>query len=152
VSTPIKIVISDDEPSILNILSDHLTKEGYQVIATKDGLEGLEVCRREHPQLAIFDIVMPHMTGIEACEKLREDPAFECMAIFMLTGMGKESDIVAALKAGADYYMTKPFKKEELLKSVKKLLADGASGKLPSIALRKRANLQEENKKREGKP
>jgi two-component system alkaline phosphatase synthesis response regulator PhoP len=116
---PKKILVIEDEPGILLSLKDEFESEGYAVSTAKDGLKGLEMARKERPDLIILDVMMPKMDGYEVCKMLRkeEDPT----PIIMLTVKDKEIDKVLGLELGADDYVTKPFSLRELTARVKAL-------------------------------
>ena len=118
----IKILCVDDEPDILEILKYNLSNEGYQISTAKDGKIAVKKAKETHPNLIIMDIMMPNMDGIEACEILRSDEAFNDTLIMFLTARGEDYSYVAAYEAGADDYVTKPVKPKILLSKVKGLL------------------------------
>lgn len=111
-----KILVVDDEQSIVNIIAYNLKKEGYDVICACDGEEGLELAFEEYPDLILLDIMMPKMDGYEVCRKIREKSN---VPIIMLTARADEVDKVIGLEMGADDYVTKPFGNRELLARVK---------------------------------
>ena len=113
---PGKILVVDDEASIVNIISFNLKKEGYEVITAGDGETGLELALREKPDLVLLDIMMPQMDGYEVCRKIREKSN---VPIIMLTARADEVDKVIGLEMGADDYVTKPFANRELMARVK---------------------------------
>lgn len=118
----IKILLVDDEPDILEILSYNLTAEGYQVFTAKNGAEGVEKARKKHPHLIILDVMMPEMDGIEACEIIRRTEGLEDTIVAFLTARSEDYSQVAGFDAGADDYITKPIKPKVLLSKVKALL------------------------------
>lgn len=118
----IKILLVDDEPDILEILSYNLSAEGYQVFTAKNGKKALEVAEENLPNLIILDVMMPKMDGIETCEKLRKIPALQKTIITFLTARGEDYSQVAGLDAGADDYITKPIRPKLLVSKVKALL------------------------------
>tara|TARA_R110002167_G_scaffold233264_10_gene438531 strand:- start:860 stop:1549 length:690 start_codon:yes stop_codon:yes gene_type:complete len=118
----IKILLVDDEPDILEIVSYNLTAEGYQVFTAKNGIEGVEKAKKKVPHLIILDVMMPEMDGIEACETIRNSPGLEHTIIAFLTARGEDYSQVAGFDAGADDYITKPIKPKVLVSKVKALL------------------------------
>jgi two-component system alkaline phosphatase synthesis response regulator PhoP len=118
----IKILLVDDEPDILEILSYNLTAEGYQVFTAKNGMEGVEKAKKKKPHLIILDVMMPEMDGIEACEIIRATKGLEETIITFLTARGEDYSLVAGFDAGADDYITKPIKPKVLVSKVKALL------------------------------
>lgn len=111
-----KILVVDDEASIVNIISYSLTKEGYEYITANDGEEGLDLFHKEKPDLVLLDIMMPKMDGYAVCKKIRETSD---TPIIMLTARADEVDKVLGLEMGADDYVTKPFSNRELMARVK---------------------------------
>ena len=118
----IKILLVDDEPDILEIVGYNLSSGGYEVFTASDGLKGIEIAKKEVPNLIILDVMMPNMDGIEACEKLRELPELSNTIITFLTARSEDYSQVAGFDAGADDYITKPIKPKVLLSKVKGLL------------------------------
>ena len=121
-SDNIKILLVDDEPDILEIVGYNLSSGGYEVFTASDGLKGIEIAKKEVPNLIILDVMMPNMDGIEACEKLRELPELSNTIITFLTARSEDYSQVAGFDAGADDYITKPIKPKVLLSKVKGLL------------------------------
>src|SRR6056300_984212 len=118
----IKILLVDDEPDILEIVSYNLSAEGYQVYTANNGVEGVAKAKKKQPHLIILDVMMPEMDGIEACEKIRATPSLENTIIAFLTARGEDYSQVAGFDAGADDYITKPIKPKILVSKVKSLL------------------------------
>ena len=115
-----KILIIEDEDSILMALSDDLKIEGYEVSTAKDGLSGLSKAKEQRYDLIILDIMLPQMNGFEVCKQLRQ--AGITTPILMLTAKSQEIDKVLGLELGADDYVTKPFSPRELIARVKAIL------------------------------
>ena len=103
-----KILIADDEPDILDILSYNLIKEGYHVVTAKDGEEAIEKSNQERPHLIILDMMMPKKTGVQVCQVLRAQTAFKDTLIMFLTALNDESTQIRGLETGADDYVSKP--------------------------------------------
>ena len=118
----IKILLVDDEPDILEIVSYNLAAEGYEVFTAKNGVEGVAKAKKKSPHLIILDVMMPEMDGIEACEIIRNTPGLENTIITFLTARGEDYSQVAGFDAGADDYITKPIKPKVLVSKVKALL------------------------------
>ena len=118
----IKILLVDDEPDILEIIRYNLDKEGYQISMASNGLEGIKIAEEIIPHLIILDIMMPHLDGIETCERLRQDERFNETIVVFLTARGEDYSHIAAFDAGADDYVTKPVKPKILVSKVKGLL------------------------------
>jgi DNA-binding response OmpR family regulator len=115
-----KILIVEDEESILMPLEDNLKLEGYEVSCARDGLEGLSMAAERPFDLIILDIMLPKMDGFEVCKRLRQDRVMT--PILMLTAKSQEIDKVLGLELGADDYVTKPFSSRELLARIKSIL------------------------------
>jgi DNA-binding response OmpR family regulator len=115
-----KILIIEDEESILFPLEDNLRLEGHEVSSAKDGLKGLAMAKEQNYDLLILDIMLPKMDGFEVCKQLRQ--AKITTPILVLTAKSQEVDKVLGLELGADDYVTKPFSPRELLARVKALL------------------------------
>ena len=118
----IKILLVDDEPDILEIVSYNLSAEGYEVFTAKNGVEGVAKAKKKNPHLIILDVMMPEMDGIEACEVIRNTPGLENTIITFLAARGEDYSQVAGFDAGADDYITKPIKPKVLVSKVKALL------------------------------
>ena len=88
-----KIVIAEDEPDIRELIAFTLRFAGHDVITGQNGLEGYELTKREHPDLAMFDVRMPKMTGYDACKKIKEDPEIRDIPVIFLSAKGQESEI-----------------------------------------------------------
>ncbi|HFA50789.1 MAG TPA: response regulator transcription factor, partial [Bacteroidetes bacterium] len=130
----IKILIVDDEPDILEILSYNLRKEGYQVFTAKNGASAVKKAEEVMPTLIILDIMMPQMDGVEVCRTIRGDKKFDDVLIAFLTAREEDYSQIAALDVGGDDYITKPIKPRVLMSRVKALLRragrfDDAKGK-----------------------
>lgn len=128
-----KILVVDDETSIVNIIAYNLKKEGYEVLTANDGEAGLEKAINSSPDLVLLDIMMPKMDGYTVCRKIREKSD---VPIIMLTARADEVDKVLGLEMGADDYVTKPFGNRELMARVKANLR-----RIPSLK-EKTGNLQ----------
>lgn len=114
-----RILIVDDEPNLVDLLHDYLSREGYTVAAAADGPAGLEVARTFDPDLVVLDVMLPEMDGIEVCRQIRR---FSDAYILMLTARTEEIDKIIGLSVGADDYVTKPFSPREVVARVKALL------------------------------
>ena len=112
-----KILVVDDEKSIVDIISYNLNKDGYEVITAYDGQQGLKIALTENPDLILLDIMMPKLDGFEVCKRIREKKLQ--MPIIMLTARAEEVDKVLGFELGADDYVTKPFGVRELMARIK---------------------------------
>jgi len=118
----IKILLVDDEPDILEIVSYNLQNEGYQIFTASNGIDAIQKAKKVVPHLILLDVMMPEMDGIEACEKIRDLKGFEEVIIAFFTARGEDYSQVAGFDAGADDYITKPVKPKVLVSKVKSLL------------------------------
>ncbi len=116
-----KILIADDEPDILEIIQYNLQNEGYDVITAKNGNEAIDQAKRFTPDLIILDIMMPGKNGIEVCNILRMQPAFNDTLIIFLTALSDEGTEVKGLETGADDFITKPVSPKVLVSKVNAL-------------------------------
>jgi len=114
-----KVLVVEDELTLLDTLEYNLTRQGYEVHTAADGPTALEVARQEKPDLIVLDVMLPGLDGFEICRILRQEMS---VPILMLTARDDEVDKVVGLEVGADDYMTKPFSMRELLARVKALL------------------------------
>jgi two-component system alkaline phosphatase synthesis response regulator PhoP len=114
-----KILVIDDEPSILNLVTAYLKPEGYEVCVAADGQSGLKAARAFKPDLIILDIMLPGMDGLELLARLRRESQ---VYVILLTAKTEETDKIVGLSVGADDYMTKPFSPRELIARVKAAL------------------------------
>src|SRR5574342_1295748 len=114
-----KILIIDDEPSIVKLVSAYLQPEGYEVYTATDGPSGLKAARAFKPDLVILDVMLPGMDGLELLSRLRRESE---VYVIMLTARTEETDKIVGLSVGADDYVTKPFSPRELVARVKAAL------------------------------
>lgn len=115
------ILIADDEPDILEIISYNLLKEGFTVYTARDGNEALEKARLLEPGMLILDVLMPYKSGIEVCRVLRSETRFKNTLILILTALSDEGSHIKGLDSGADDYVTKPISPKVLLSRVNAL-------------------------------
>ncbi len=121
-----KILVIEDEDGIIHLLNLYLKDAGFEVVAAKDGADGLALHARLHPDLVILDIMLPALDGFEVCRRIR---AWSKTPILMLTARGDEDDRIQGLDLGADDYLVKPFSPRELVSRVRAILrrVDGAA-------------------------
>jgi DNA-binding response OmpR family regulator len=117
-----KIVIAEDEPDIRELIAFTLRFAGHEVITGNNGQEGYELTKSEHPDLAMFDVRMPKMTGYDACKKIKADPEISHIPVVFLSAKGQESEIEQGISAGAEEYLLKPFAPDQLTERVKAIL------------------------------
>jgi DNA-binding response OmpR family regulator len=116
------VLIVEDESDVLDLLRYNLAKAGFSVLAAGDGLQGLEMARKNRPDLVVLDLMLPAMDGYSVCKMLRKDSETETLPILMLTARSEPSERVHGLEIGADDYVTKPFSPRELVLRVQALL------------------------------
>jgi two-component system alkaline phosphatase synthesis response regulator PhoP len=117
-----KILVCDDEPYILMALTDAVEMEGYECVTAINGKEALEKARETRPDLIMLDIMMPFMDGFEVCRELKADAATRDIPVIMLTAKSQQVDIQKGKDAGADDYITKPFRPSTLRKKFNEVL------------------------------
>ena len=120
--TPARILVVDDNPANVDILRARLLAQGYEIITASDGEEALDVVRDQLPDLILLDIMMPKLDGVEVCRRLRADPTLPFIPIVLVTAKSDSKDVVAALEAGGDEYLTKPLDHAALGARVKSML------------------------------
>jgi DNA-binding response OmpR family regulator len=116
-----KILIVEDEPDILKLVTLYLEKEGYRTVSAASGMEGLRQVKQEKPDLVVLDLMLPEIDGLEVCRRLRSVPATAMLPIIMLTAKAEESDTIIGLELGADDYVTKPFSLKTFVARIKAL-------------------------------
>ncbi len=121
-SDPARILVVDDTPENVLLLSAVLEKKGYQVVTASSGAEALQLIATEPPDLVLLDVVMPQMSGYEVCRKIRENPATGVLPVVMVTALDPGQERIKGLDAGADDFLTKPINQAELLARVRSLL------------------------------
>jgi two-component system phosphate regulon response regulator PhoB len=117
-----RILVIEDEPDIAEVLQYNLEKEGFQVDLARRGDTGLEMVRKEPPDLILLDLMLPGVDGLEVTRLLKRDPATAHLPILMLTARGEEVDRIVGLELGADDYISKPFSPRELILRIKAVL------------------------------
>jgi DNA-binding response OmpR family regulator len=118
------VLCADDDEDILALVALRLGRAGYRVVTAGDGARALEVAREQRPALAVLDVMMPRLTGLEVVAELRRDASLGDLKVILLSARVQESDLRRGLDAGADLYLIKPFKFEELEDAVARLLDD----------------------------
>ncbi|MEU4236297.1 response regulator [Actinoplanes sp. NPDC026619] len=117
------VLVADDDADIRDLVAFKLEQAGFDVIAVEDGQTALEQARSRQPTLAVLDVSMPGLSGIDVCRMLRSDPATAGILIIMLTARVQEQDVEGGFSAGADDYVTKPFSPRELVSRIQALLS-----------------------------
>jgi DNA-binding response OmpR family regulator len=123
-----RVLVAEDEPSIVLSLEFLLREAGFEVITAQNGATALALAEQHKPDLVVLDIMLPLVNGFEVCRALRADPALRGLRIVMLTARGREHEVEKGLALGADAYITKPFATRELVKTIKELLEPGTAG------------------------
>ena len=133
-----KILVIDDEPSILTLISAYLKPEGYEVYTAADGPSGLKSARAFQPDIVLLDVMLPGMDGIELLSRLRRESD---VYVILLTARTEETDKIVGLSVGADDYVTKPFSPRELVARIKaalrRLQASGSQGDAPVLSFKR---------------
>lgn len=120
-TNPIKILIADDEPDIIEIISFHLVKAGFEVFTAKDGSEAIEKAQIHTPDCIILDIMMPKRNGFEVCEYLRSNKQFDKTLIVLLTALNDEESHIKGLELGGDDFVNKPISPKVLVSRISAL-------------------------------
>jgi two-component system, OmpR family, alkaline phosphatase synthesis response regulator PhoP len=123
-----QILAVDDEQNIRRLLEVNLQRAGYQVTTAWDGQDALEKVGRQRPDMVVLDVMMPRIDGFEVLRRLKADPSTAEIPVLMLTAKAQDADIFHGLRAGADFYLTKPFNPSELLMWVKRILDAPGTG------------------------
>ena len=113
-----KILVVDDSPTERHLLTELLTKNGYQVITAESGEESIEKAKTEMPDLVLMDVVMPGLNGFQATRTLTRDDATKHIPIIVCTSKGQETDKIWGLRQGAQDYLVKPINGDELLSKI----------------------------------
>jgi two-component system phosphate regulon response regulator PhoB len=119
---PVKILIADDEPNQLELLSYNLTQAGFEVAQAHDGQQAMTMIEDWQPDLVVLDWMMPYLSGIELCRMLRSRADTKLLPVIILSARGEDGDRTLGLDTGADDYVSKPFSPRELVSRVKALL------------------------------
>lgn len=117
-----RILIVEDDPSLVELLKYNLETEGFDVSVARDGEGGLEAIDTQDPDLVVLDWMLPNMSGIEICRQMRQRTATRSTPVIMLTAKGEETDRIRGLETGADDYIVKPFSPAELTARIKAVL------------------------------
>lgn len=121
-----KIIVVEDEPDLVDVVTYNLEREGYSVLASQRGDEGLNLIRSEAPDLVLLDLMLPGMDGLSICRQMKSDSSTKEIPIIIASAKGEESDVVIGLEMGADDYLAKPFSPRELLARIRAVLRRGA--------------------------
>jgi two-component system response regulator MtrA len=117
-----RILVADDDVDIRELVEFKLSTLGHDVVAVADGAAAIAACQAERPDLAVLDVMMPGVSGLDAIRAIRADPALADLPVILLTARAQESDVETGFDSGADDYITKPFSPRELASRVQALL------------------------------
>lgn len=123
----VKILVCDDERSIVRLIQVNLERQGWEVITAYDGKDGLEKIMSEQPDIIVLDVMMPYMDGFEVLKNLRREPSTQKLPVVMLTAKAQDKDVFEGYHYGADVYLTKPFNPMELVTFIKRIIAGADS-------------------------
>ena len=126
-----KILVVDDEPTIVRLMEFILARQGHEMIVAVNGEEALHKIRTQQPDLVLLDIMMPRIDGYEVAQRVRADPATAALPIIMLSAKAQEEDIRKGVDVGVDEYITKPFSPEHLVHVVADYLQRVKKSDLP---------------------
>ena len=129
-----RILLVDDEPSIVKMVGKRLEVEGFEVLIAADGQDGLTKARSELPDLIVLDLMLPKLNGYEVCTMLKQDARYQKIPIILFTAKAQEKDEKLGMECGANAYVRKPFRAQELLETIRGLLpgAPAASAESPA--------------------
>ena len=117
-----KILVVEDDPSISSLLERALSSSGHSVHLAGDGVAGFEKCNEVQPDIAVLDVNLPKLDGLSLAKQMKAKDNLKHIPIIFLTAQDRPKDMIAGIQAGAKHYLTKPFKLEDLLSKIKKLL------------------------------
>lgn len=120
-----KILVVDDHKTVHKLMEAVLKLRGYKVLYAEDGSLGIEVARREKPDLIFLDVMMPGLDGFKVCQYLKEDPATRHIPVVFLTARGEETDVAMGKRVGGDDFVKKPFKTAEIMELLGRLVPAG---------------------------
>ncbi|HET9762013.1 MAG TPA: response regulator [Casimicrobiaceae bacterium] len=119
-----RVLVADDEPSIVTAVEFLLRREGYEVEIARDGREALELIEASPPDLVVLDVMMPQKSGYEICRSIRGRDDWRHIKVIMLSAKGRDAEVTKGMALGADAYVTKPFSTRDLVARVNTLLED----------------------------
>ena len=120
-----RILLVEDEPSVIELINIFLSRRGYGIFNVMDGAEVMNQVRIVKPDIVILDIMLPKLNGFEVCSQIKSDPALKHIPVIILSALVQKSEIEMGIRMGADLYMTKPFQNSELLANIEKLISRG---------------------------
>ena len=117
-----RILLVDDEPSIVKMVGKRLEVEGFDVLIATDGQDGLDKARAQSPDLIVLDLMLPKLNGYEVCTMLKQDARYQKIPVVLFTAKAQEKDEKLGMECGANAYVRKPFRAQELLEKIRGLL------------------------------
>ncbi len=121
-----RILVADDDVDIRELVEFKLSTLGHEIVTVADGAAAVDACKQGRPDLAVLDVMMPGVSGLDAIRQIRADPSLADLPIILLTARAQESDVETGFDSGADDYITKPFSPRELAARVQALLSRSA--------------------------
>lgn len=118
-----KILLTDDEPNIVKVVSVRLKAAGYEVVAAYDGEEAMQQVKAEKPDLILLDLMLPKIDGYKVCQMLKADPHYQHIPVILFSAKAQVTDKEMGREYGADGYIAKPFQPQQLLETIRNLLA-----------------------------
>jgi len=119
---PKRILVVDDEPHLVSLLETRLRAMGFETLSAMDGQKGLEMAKKERPDLIILDLMLPRMDGLKVCALLKKDMRYAHIPVILFTAKVQEQDQAMGQEAGAEAYVTKPFEPQTLMIKIQELL------------------------------
>jgi two-component system alkaline phosphatase synthesis response regulator PhoP len=126
-----KILLVDDHPDVVRLLTMALREDGHELLGCGDGAEALRLVEEERPDLVILDIVMPEPDGLRVLNRIKTDPRLNTIVVVMLSARGEPEDMALGLDVGADFYLSKPFRPADVKSLVTRILERGNSPSTP---------------------
>lgn len=127
-----KILLVEDDPDLVELLSFNLKRAGFAIGTAMDGISAIKKARSVRPDLILLDLMLPELNGLAVCEILRREPETTRVPVIMLTALDTQLARLSGFEAGADAYVTKPFKWKDLLTRISNLLCEPVAGQFPS--------------------
>lgn len=118
-----RILVADDDVDIRELVEFKLSTMGHDIVAVSDGAAAIDACKAQRPDLAVLDVMMPGVSGLDAVRVIRSDPSLSDLPVILLTARAQESDVETGFDSGADDYITKPFVNKALLERVEQALS-----------------------------